>query len=80
MSYKALHIGYLKNRYGKLAEKWQDITTDDRLVFCNIYRLMIEALESLPDDPNNYVCVALNKKMEKDCSTLTSIARLFEGR
>ena len=80
MNYKMMHIQYLKMHYGKKAEIWKDVTTDDRLVYCNLYQMMIEALESLPDEPNNYVCVALNKKMEKDCSTLTSILNVFQDR
>ena len=79
-TYKALHLKYLKMRYGEKAEQWKDITTDDRLIYCNIYHMMIEALESLPDEPNNYVCVALNKKMERDCSTLESIKTVFGDR
>lgn len=80
MTYKMMHIQYMKTRYGKKAEAWKDITTDDRLVYCNMYHMIIEALESLPDEPNNYICVALNKKMEKDCSILTSIMNLFHDR
>ena len=80
-TYKQLHVNYLKHRYGKNAAKWANNTVyDDRVVYCNIYRQMLEALESLPDNPNNYVCVALNWKMKQDCDTLDEIARIFFDR
>lgn len=79
-SWKQRHLHHLKFFYGKLAEKWKDITTDDRLVFVNTYRMMIDALESLPEEPVNYVCVAMNKKLRQDRKTLDSIAAVFQGR
>ena len=79
-TWKQRHLDYLRRWFGKDADRWQDITTDDRLVYCNMYRMMIAAIESLPEDPNNYVCVAMNKELERDASTLTSIQHIFAGR
>ena len=81
-SWKALHIAFLKFRYEAKAAEWTkaEFLHDDRLVFVNVYRLMIEALSSLPENPNNYVCVAMNAKMEKDRQMLDKILDVFRDR
>ena len=80
-TWKQIHAEHLRMWYGSRAEAWKDITTtDDRLIYCNIYRRMLEALESLPDEPHNYICVAMNHKMKEDRATLDSIKATFEGR
>ena len=80
LSWKQRHLYHLRTMYGKRAEEWKDVTTDDRLVYCNIYRRMIEALNELPDEPHNYICVAMNHHMSEDRATLDSIKAVFEGR
>lgn len=76
-----MHITYMKRHYGSKAEEWKSLEVyDDRALYCNMYRMIIEALESLPDIPHLYVRVAMNKMMEKDCSTLTSILNVFRDR
>lgn len=79
-TWKQMHIQHLKHRYQRKAEQWKDITTDDRLVYCNLYRMILRALDSLPDTPDNYVCVAMNSKMEEDRQTLDEIAAVFADR
>ena len=74
-------IFYLKFKYGKKYEEWKDQDLhDDRIVYCNIYRLQLEALESLPAEPLNYICVAMNHHMKEDRETLDSILENFKGR
>lgn len=74
-------IFYLKRKYGKRFEEWKDAGhRDDRIVYCNIYRLQLEALESLPADPLNYICVAMNDHMKRDRATMDSILETFKGR
>ena len=80
ITWKKLHADHLRRLYGSRAEAWKDITTDDRAIYCNIYRRMLEALESLPDEPHNYICVAMNHKMKEDRETLDSIKATFAGR
>lgn len=81
-SWKTLHLDHLKFKYAAKAAEWTaaEYLHDDRLVFVNVYRLMIEALESLPDEPNNYICVAMNAKMEKDRQMLDEILDVFRDR
>ena len=81
-SWKQIHLDYIHFKYRAKAEEWLKLeyVHDDRLVFCNVYRLMEEALNSLPEEPNNYVCVAMNRKMESDRQMLEEILDVFEGR
>lgn len=79
-SWKQKRLDYLKKYYGPLANKWQGITGDDRAIFCNIYRMMIEALESLPEEPLNYIKVAMAHHMQQDRKTLRDIEEAFKGR
>lgn len=50
---------------------------DDRRVYINIYNEIIEALNSLPKNPNNYVCVAMINAINEDLETLKDIGRRF---
>lgn len=81
-SWKQRHIAHLKFVYGPKAEKWikESFINDDRIVYVNVYRMMIEALEALPDEPNNYVCVAMNRKMKEDKQMLDEILDVFRDR
>ena len=81
-SWKQIHLDHIHFAFRAKAEEWskEERLHDDRLVFCNIYRLMEEALNSLPDEPNNYVCVAMNRKMEADRQILNEILAVFENR
>ena len=74
-------IYYLKMRYGKKFDEWKDKDyRDDRIIYCNIYRLQLEALQSLPADPINYVCVAMNDHMKRDRETMNQIIEVFKDR
>jgi len=81
-SWRQIHLDHIRFKYAKKAAEWGKLERlyDDRLVFCNVYRLMEEALNSLPENPINYVCVAMNKKMEADRRMLDEILDVFEGR
>ena len=43
----------------------------------NIYDRLIEAIESLPEEPNLYVKVAMNHEMNKDIDTMEEIIKRF---
>lgn len=79
--YKEIHIRLLKVKYEKKVERWQKpYICDDRTFFCSLYYKLLHVFETLPDELDNYVLVALNKQFRKDEETLDQIAKVFEGR
>lgn len=72
---------HLRFKYEKYAKKWiEEQRKDDRGLFCSIYEYMIEALESLPENPHNFVCVAMNHHMKEERATLDNIIERFKDR
>ena len=81
-SWKQQHLDLIHFLYRAKAEEWSKLEhlNDDRLVYCNVYRLMENALYSLPEEPCNYVCVAMIAKMAADRQMLNEILDTFNGR
>ena len=67
---------YLKFKYEKKAEEWKDCH-DDRRLFSNTYYQIIEAIETLPEEPNAYIAVAMNNEIAKDREMLDGIMDRF---
>lgn len=70
---------YIKRFYSKYYEQWKGIYFDDRNRFCNLYELILNGLEEIPEDPYIYVKCAMNDTIRKDCETLDNIVKYFEG-
>lgn len=70
---------YFLERYEENAERWKD-EHDDRKVFHNIYKNLVEAIKSLPEEPHVMVKVAMNKCITEHEQTLNDIQKHFEGR
>lgn len=80
-NWKSLKLAVLKIEYGKLAEEWSNIyppVSDDRMVFVMIYNQLVETVKSLPDNPHNSVCVAMNRYIKEDKKTLDDIIKVFK--
>lgn len=84
-SWRERRLYHLRALYGKYFDKYtkeghnsDNLFFDDRGVFCNLYKMMEEALISMEEEPLNYVKVALNRKLTEDYNTLKSIIRVFE--
>lgn len=78
--WKSLKLGVLEIQYGKLAKEWNNVfppVSDDRRVYINIYNQLIEAVKSLSDNPNNVVCVAMNRYIAEEKKTLDEIKTIF---
>lgn len=78
--WKSLKIAVLEMEYGKKAEEWNNIypsVNDDRRVYINIYHQLIEAVQSLTDNPNTIVCVAMNRYIAEEKKTLDEIKKVF---
>lgn len=78
MSWKDRKLYFLE-RYEADAKRWQD-EKDDRKLFSVIYDKLVEAINSLPDNPNLTVIVAMNQYMAGEFETLDHIRKHFEGR
>ena len=75
-TWKTFKMDYLKYKYEKQAEEWKDYH-DDRRLFSNIYYQIIEAIETLPEEPVSYIAVAMNNEIKKDREMLDRIAKRF---
>lgn len=78
MSWKGKRLYFLE-KFEDDAERWQD-ECDDRGLFSNTYKKLVEAIESLPDNPNLTVCVAMNEYIRKEEEMLNRIKQHFEDR
>ena len=79
MTWKEHKLNYMQFMYGdKIAE--YEHCKDDRRVYFNIYNMIIEALNDLPDEPNNYICVAMNHMIDEDLKTLDRIRLHFDNK
>ena len=77
-NWKQRHMKQLRYIYGPAAERWQaEGRQDDRRLYANTYRMMLEGLRSLPAEPALYVRTAVDEKLRKDRAMLDRIARRF---
>lgn len=51
---------------------------DDRRIFVNMYDRIVEAINSLPDDPVTYVRIAMWRAINKDKEELNKIQAQFD--
>lgn len=77
MTWKEQKLDYMKYFFEEKAILWKD-EHDDRRLYSNMYFQIKEAIESLEDEPNIYVCVAMNNEINKDKETMKSILEHFK--
>lgn len=76
-----IKIECLELNFEKQYKEWRAAGfKDDRLLFCNIYDLLMEATEAMRSVDNNYVWCAFNHEFEKDLNTLISIKGRFNTK
>lgn len=68
----------LKLEFGKERKAW-DGEKDDRGVFCNIYDMLMEALDDMKSVENSFIWVAFNNKFREEEKTLKEIKKRFVG-
>ena len=83
-TWKEGKIEYMRFLYGtKVTQYTKEMERaefkDDRQVYINTYNLIMDMLETLPDEPHLYVKVALNQKMNEDIEMLQKINLHFIG-
>ena len=71
-------LKYLKWSFGEFYEYaiWTE-QTDDRRLYVNVYNMVCEAIEAVKDIDNNFVQVALNKKIRQEQEMLSGIKKSF---
>lgn len=83
-TWKAEKIEYMSYLYGRNVSRYEkemeeDKRRNDRQVYINTYNMIMEMLDTLPDEPHLYVKVAINDKMREDTDTLEAINLHFTG-
>ena len=80
-SWKQFQLDYLEYFYKEKAEAWKN-EHNDKKVYSNSYFIMVEAINSLPDEPNNFVIVAMNNKIneyEQQMQEIDERFKMLEG-
>lgn len=77
-TWKNQKLDYIESFYGNAYRLFKEQDPhDDRRLYMNVYKMIIKALQSLPDEPDLYVRVALNKQIDDDLALLTRIGKRF---
>lgn len=79
--WKHLKLWSWAHDYEKKAEEWNNIyppVSDDRRLFINTYKQVYDAIDSLTDNPNSWVCVAVNAKVAEERKMMNGILARFE--
>ena len=66
--------------YEAKATEWNNIfppVADDRRVYINIFKQVYDAIDSLPDNPNSWVCCAVAHEILKERKTMNEILSRF---
>lgn len=75
-TWKQMKIEFMQRNYGHHIEEFEG-HKDDRLVYINTYNSIMEALESLPEEPHSYIKVAMFRQLNRDKEQLNSIINRF---
>ena len=76
--WKSRKLAVLELDYGEKATAWAgEPIEDDRRVFVNTYYQIIEAVQSLPDNPHTIVCVAMNRYIDSMKKVMDDILARF---
>lgn len=78
MPWKQMKLYFLE-AYKEDAERWQN-ESDDRKLFSITYEKLVEAINSLPDEPHLTVCVAMNQYIRAEKDMMDSIREHFKER
>ena len=78
-TWKTRELEYIKDCYGDVIAEYEGFT-DDRRLYCNTYNMLIEAIESLQDDPNVVVRCAMNNYINDELQMMARIKEHFTRR
>lgn len=77
-TWKNAKYGFLKLNYMRYYLRWYGVYNDDRAIYCNLYRQIIDALESVVDDPAPLARVGLNNAIRNNTDAMDRIIANFE--
>ena len=70
-------MNLLKNVYGKKYHEWNGKYKDDRQLYCNLYEMLVEALETMKNIKNNFIWCAFNKEFKEELRIMHDIEERF---
>jgi hypothetical protein len=73
-----LRIRVFNDKYKKYYDLWDGKFLDDRQLFCNIYKLVLDAESEIQYVNNNSIHVAWNQKVSEEETVLNRIIKTFE--
>lgn len=76
-TWKQIMLDYLQMHYERKAIDWENEHNDKRIM-SNTYFMIVEALESLPDEPHNYIKVSIHAHMNESEELMDRIIKKFE--
>ena len=77
-SWKQIKTEYLELVYGRYVPEFSQYS-DDRDVYVHTYYSVMRAIDSLPDNPDIYVRVAMNRAIEQDTEMFDRIIESVKG-
>ena len=76
LTWKQMRMRMVKDFYGKYVPEFEG-HEDDRKIFCNTYRMILDALEELPDEPAIFTKCAINNGIGKEMEMMDRIIYKF---
>ena len=78
--WKHLRLWSWAHAYEAKMTEWNNMfppVSDDRRLYINTYKQVYDAVDSLPDNPPAWVCVAIRHKMQEECKMMDGILDRF---
>lgn len=71
---------HFRVKYADVVSRWEGRFDDDRVIVCNVYHMVMRALDSLADEPDILVKGAMGVKFEQEQKVLDKIVEHFGDR
>ena len=78
--YMDLFISSWKIKFERYYNRWSGIYSDDRLIFCNVYNMVLESMEYMKKVNNLTIQVSMIEYYEHQEEYLREIVNYFTGQ
>lgn len=68
---------YIKTEYGKYFQKWKNEVGDDRLIYCNLYRMWLQAFKEMAYIENIVIWCSVRDSFRKDEQILKHLIKEY---